>query len=83
MFTIKLNLFSIGTIEIPTHIELISKPVHILVLSIVELVSKQLVESVCVLAINLSIPLDIVEQHLPETFFHLEVGEMIIDETLV
>ncbi len=34
-----------------------------------------------VLAIKLPIPLNIVKQHLLETFFHLEVGKMIIDET--
>jgi hypothetical protein len=30
---------------------------------------------------KLVIPFDIVKQHLPKTFFHLEVGEMIVDET--
>jgi hypothetical protein len=33
------------------------------------------------LAVKLGIPLDIVKQHSLETFFHLEVGDMIIDET--
>ncbi len=37
----------------------------------------------CVLVVNLAIPPDVVKQHLPKTFFHLEVGEMIIDETFV
>jgi hypothetical protein len=36
---------------------------------------------VCVLIMNLVIPLDIVKQHLPKAFFHPKVGEMIIDET--
>jgi hypothetical protein len=80
MFTTKLDLFSIGTIEIPTHIELVSKPIHILDLNITKLVPKQHVEPICVLAINLAIPPDIVKQHLPKIFFHLEVGEMIINE---
>jgi hypothetical protein len=35
----------------------------------------------CVLAINVVIPPNIIEQHLPETFFHPKVGVMIIDET--
>jgi hypothetical protein len=30
---------------------------------------------------ELVIPLDIVKQHLPKTFFHPEDWEMIIDET--
>jgi len=47
------------------------------------LVPKELVESVCVLTINLAIPPNIIKQHLPETFSHPKVGEMIIDETLV
>jgi len=66
MFVTKLDLFSIGTIEVPTHTELISKPVHIPNLSMVDSVPKQHVELVCVLAINLAIPLDIIKQHLAE-----------------
>jgi hypothetical protein len=31
--------------------------------------------------VKLVIPLDIVKQNLPKTFFHPEVGEMIVDET--
>jgi nucleosome binding factor SPN SPT16 subunit len=46
-------------------------------------VPKTLVELVCVLHVNLVIPPNIVKQHLLETFFHLEVGEMMIDETFV
>ncbi len=34
MFTTKLDMFSIGTIEIPMHIEPVSKAIHILDLSI-------------------------------------------------
>jgi len=34
-----------------------------------------------VLVVKLVIPLDIVKQHLLESFFHLKVGKMIIDET--
>jgi hypothetical protein len=32
---------------------------------------------------KLTIPPNIVKQHLHETFFHQEVGEMIVDETLI
>jgi hypothetical protein len=81
MFATKLDLFLIGTIEVPTHIELVSKPIHIPYLNITKLVPKQHVELICVLTINLVIPLDIVKQHPPKIFFHLEVGEMIINET--
>ncbi len=45
------------------------------------MVPKQLIESICVLVVNLTIPPNIIKQHLLETFFHPEVGEMIIDET--
>jgi nucleosome binding factor SPN SPT16 subunit len=83
MFAIDLDLFSIRAIIIPTHIEWISKSVFILDINITKLISKQHVELICVLAINLVIPLDIVKQHLLETFFHAKVGEMIIDETHV
>jgi hypothetical protein len=31
--------------------------------------------------VNLVIPPNIIKQHLPETFFYPEVGDMIIDET--
>jgi hypothetical protein len=77
-----LCLLQIGTIEVPIHIELVSKPIHIPNLSIVNLVPKQLVELVCVLAINLAIPPDTIKQ-LPKTFFHPKVGETIVDEILV
>ncbi len=33
------------------------------------------------LVVKLVIPPDIVKQHLLKTFFHLEVGKMIVDET--
>jgi hypothetical protein len=56
MFATKLDLFSIWTIEIPTHIELVSKPIHIPNLIIADLVPKQPIELVCVLVINLAIP---------------------------
>jgi hypothetical protein len=83
MFVIKLDLFSIGTIIIPIHIELVSKLAHIPNLSISKSIPKQPIERVCVLIINLVIPLDTIKQHLPKTFFHPKVGEIIIDETLV
>ncbi len=47
------------------------------------MIPKQLVESVCVLIINLIIPLDSIKQHLAKKKFHRKVGEMIVDETLV
>ncbi len=34
-----------------------------------------------VLAVKLVTPPSTVKQHFPKIFFHLEVGEMIIDET--
>jgi hypothetical protein len=40
MFVTKLDMFSIGTIEVPTHTKLILKLVHIPYLSIVEPVPK-------------------------------------------
>jgi hypothetical protein len=81
MFATKLDMFSIRTIIIPIHIELVSKLVDIPDLSIAKSVPKQHVELVCVLIVNLTIPLNIVKQHLLETFFHPKVGEMIIYET--
>jgi hypothetical protein len=82
MFPTKLDLFSIGTIKIPIHTKLVSKPIHIPNLSITNLVPKQpSIELICVLAINLVIPPDTIKQHLFETFFHLEIEEMIVDET--
>jgi hypothetical protein len=33
------------------------------------------------LIVKVTTPPNIVKQHLLETFFHLEVGEMIVDET--
>jgi hypothetical protein len=63
-------MFSIGTIVAFIHIELVPKLTYILYFSITQLVPKQHVELICVLAINLTIPPDIVKQHLLETFFH-------------
>ncbi len=74
MFTTLLDLFSIGTIAIPTHIELIFKIVYILDICILKPIIKQHVEMICVLVINLIIPPNIIKQHLLETFFHPEVG---------
>jgi hypothetical protein len=76
MFTTKLDLFSIGTIEVPTH----TKPIFIPNLSIIKPVPK-CVELVCVLVINLVISPNIIKQCLLETFFHPKVGEIIINET--
>jgi fumarate reductase subunit D len=74
-------LFSIGTKKIPIHIKQLYKPVYILDFSIAKPVLKQLVEPICVLIVNLTIPLNTIKQHLLETFSHPEEGEMIIDET--
>lgn len=66
MFITKLYLFLVGTIDIPIHTKLITKPIFIPNLSIVELVIKQRVELVRVLVINLVIPPNIIKQHLPK-----------------
>ncbi len=79
MFATKLYMFSIRTIEVPTSTKLVSKPD----LGILKLVPNQLVEPVYVWVVNLVIPPSSVKQHLAKTFFHLEMGEMIIDETHV
>jgi hypothetical protein len=50
--------------KISTHIELVSKPIHIPDLSITKLVPKQHVEPICVLGVNLAILPNIVKQHL-------------------
>jgi hypothetical protein len=72
MFTIKLDLFSIGNITIPTQIDFVPSQVCIPNTIMAKLVLKQLVKLVGVLAMELVIPLDIVKQHLPKTFFHPE-----------
>jgi hypothetical protein len=82
MFAIELDLFSIGTMIIPTHIEHVPKPIYIPYIVIIEPIPKQLVKLVGVLVVKLAIPPNIVQQHLHETFFHLEVRKMIFDETL-
>jgi hypothetical protein len=74
-------MFSIGTIKIPIHTELVFKLIHITNFNISKLIPKQLVEPICVLVVNLAIPPNIIKQHLSETFFHPKVGQMIIDET--
>jgi hypothetical protein len=81
MFAIELDMFSIGTIKVPIHIELVSKPICIPNLSIAKPFPKQLIEPVCVLDVNLVIPPNIVKHHLLETFFHPKVGKMITNET--
>jgi hypothetical protein len=78
-FATKFDLFSIGTVTILTHIKLVYKSAYIPNLSIAKQVPKQPIEPICVLVVNLPIPLDTIKQHLLETFFHLEMGEMIID----
>jgi hypothetical protein len=68
MFATKLNLFSIGTIVVPTHIEPIPKPIYIPNVIEAKLVLKQPITLVYVLVVKLAIPHDIVKQHLLETF---------------
>jgi hypothetical protein len=65
MFATKLVLFSIGTIAVPTHTKPIFKIDYISNLTITKQVQTQHVELVCVLVVNLFIPLGIVKQHLP------------------
>jgi hypothetical protein len=79
-----LDLFSIGTIVIPKIIQYkpISKLNQRIDVGMVEKVFEPHVEQVCVLLVNLVIPLDIVKQHLLRTLFQLEIGEMFIDEHL-
>ncbi len=81
MFAIKLDLFPIETITVPIHLEHVLKLVYIPNIIMAEPILKQFVVPIDVLAMKLAIPLDTIKQHLPKTFFHLEVGEMIIDET--
>ncbi len=83
MFAIELNMFSIGTITIPIHIKHVHKLVCILDIIMAEQIIKQLIVPIDVLVVEFIIPHDIVKQHLLKTFFHPEVGEMIVDETLV
>jgi hypothetical protein len=81
MFATKLDMFSIGIIAVPTHIEHVVKPVCLLDIGIAKPIQKQFVKMLGVLVIRLVIPPNIVKQHLPETFFRPKVGKMIIDET--
>ncbi len=81
MFATKLDLFSIGTIIVPTHIEPVPTTNYIPNTITIKSVLKQLVKLVGILDVKLTIPPNIVKEHLHEIFFHLEVGEMIVDET--
>jgi hypothetical protein len=65
MFAIELNMFSIGTIVVPTHTKPIFKIECISNLRITKHVQTQFVKLVCFVVVNLIIPLDIVKQHLP------------------
>ncbi len=66
---------------VPIHTKPIPTIDYIPSTIIAKLVIKQPIKSVGVQAMKLVIPPNIVKQHLPKTFFHQEVGEMIIDET--
>jgi hypothetical protein len=74
MFATKLDLFSIGTIIVPTHIEPVPTTNYIPNIVTIELVLKQLVKLVGILDVKLTITPNIVKQHLHEIFFYLEVG---------
>jgi hypothetical protein len=74
MFATKLDLFSIGTIIVPTHIEHVPTTNYIPNIVTIELVLKQLVKLVGILDVKLTITPNIVKQHLHEIFFYLEVG---------
>jgi hypothetical protein len=80
MFVTELNMFPIGTIVVPTHIKHVPKLVCILDIVMVELVLKQHVKLIDVLAMKLTIQPNTIKQHLFETFFHLEVGEVLLDD---
>jgi len=82
MFAIELDMFSIGTIIILIHTEPILKLVHVPNIVMLKQILKQPVKLISVLGVKLTIPPNIIKQHLPETFFHLEVREMIVNETL-
>jgi hypothetical protein len=82
MFAKKLYLFSMGTITIPIHIKHVPTPIYIPDLGIVEPIQNQLIKLIDVLVGKLIIPPNTIKQHLLKTFFHSEVGEMIVDETL-
>jgi len=56
MFATRLDLFSIGTIAIPTHTKPIPKPVHILNIIMVEPILKQHVIPIYILVVKLATP---------------------------
>jgi hypothetical protein len=75
-------MLSIGTITILTNTKHVPKPVYILDIIMEKPILKQHVVPIDVLVVKLVIPPGFIKQHLPSTFFLLEVGEMIVDETL-
>jgi hypothetical protein len=96
MFAIKLGLFSIGTIVVPTsvwsnqHVKLITSTSLNLIKHVIKHVEPMFeppisfdifVKLVLVRLVKITIPPDSFQQHLLETFFQLEVREMEIDET--
>jgi hypothetical protein len=70
MFATKLDLFSIRTIVVPIHTKLVSIPNYKRSFRITYWVLKQQIEPICVLAINLIIPLYIVKQHCLRTLLN-------------
>jgi hypothetical protein len=75
-------MFSIGIMVVPIHTKPIPTTNYIPNIVTIKPVLKQPVKLVSALDVKLIIPPKIVKQHLPKTFFHPEVGEMIVDETL-
>jgi len=95
MFTIEPRLFSIGTIVVPTLVwsNQLVKLITVTCLKLVKHVIKNIqhvsephvsfdipIKPVRVRTIKIIIPLDTFQQHLLETFFQHEVGEMEIDK---
>ncbi len=89
MFATKRKLFSIGTIVIPilVGLEQLVKFITYVGLNLIEqvyvpgepisilpILSNIHVESMFVLHVQITIPLNTFQQHLPETFFQPEVG---------
>jgi hypothetical protein len=70
MIATELDLFSIGIIAVPTHTKHVPKQVCILDIIMVEPILKQHVVPIDLLAVKLTIPTNIIKQHLLEIFFH-------------
>jgi hypothetical protein len=96
MFAIKLGLFSIGTIILPTLVWS-NQPIKLITLAGLNLVEQAInpiepvseppsssnihAKPIFIQCVKIFIPHDIFQQHLLKTFFQPEIGEMEIDET--